>query len=46
MYRIGGRRRDVYASIRGADVGIPLLFDRSSNLVPEDGHGESVRWAV
>ena len=39
MYRIGGRRRDVHASVRGADVGIPLLFDRGSNLVPETGMG-------
>ena len=39
MYRIGGRRRDVHASVRGADVGIPLLFDRGSNLVPETGKG-------
>ena len=39
MYRIGGRRRDVYASIRGADVGIPLLFHWSSNLVPATGMG-------
>ena len=39
MYRIGGRRRDVHASVRGADVWIPLLFDRGSNLVPETGMG-------
>ena len=30
----------MYASIRGVDVGIPLLCDRSSNLVPEAGWGE------
>ena len=39
MYRIGGRRRDAYASMRGVAVGIPLLCDRSSNLVPESGMG-------
>ena len=39
MYRIGGRRRDVYVSIRGVAVGIPLLCDWSSNLVPLSGMG-------
>ena len=29
----------MHASVRGADVGIPLLFDRGSNLVPETGMG-------
>ena len=33
MYRIGGRRRDVYVSIRGVAVGIPLLCGWGSNLV-------------
>ena len=39
MYRIGGRLRDVYASIRGVAVGIPLLSGWDSNLVPETGIG-------
>ena len=29
----------MHVSVRGADVGIPLLFDRGSNLVPETGMG-------
>ena len=39
MYRIGGRQRDVHASVRGVDVGIPLLCDRGSNLVSRTGTG-------
>ena len=39
MYRIGGRQRDVHASVRGVDVGIPLLCDRGSNLVSKTGTG-------
>ena len=39
MYRIGGRQRDVHASVRGVDVGIPLLCDRGSNLVSITGTG-------
>ncbi len=39
MYRIGGRQRDVHASVRGAVVGIPLLCDRGSNLVSRTGTG-------
>ena len=39
MYRIGGRQRDVNASVRGVDVGIPLLCDRGSNLVSRTGTG-------
>ena len=33
MYRIGGRHRSVYASMRGVDVGIPLLLYQCSNHV-------------
>ncbi len=40
MYRIGGRQRDVHASVRGVDVGIPLLCDWGSNLVSRTGTGE------
>ena len=29
----------MHASVRGADVGIPLLFHWSSNLVPATGMG-------
>ena len=39
MYRIGGRQRDVHASVRGVGVGIPLLCDRGSNLVSRTGTG-------
>ena len=39
MYRIGGRQRDVHASVRGVAVGIPLLCDRGSNLVSRTGTG-------
>ena len=39
MYRIGGRLRDVNASLRGVAVGIPLLSGWDSNLVPETGIG-------
>ena len=39
MYRIGGRQRDVHASVRGVVVGIPLLCDRGSNLVSRTGTG-------
>ena len=39
MYRIGGRQRDVHASVRGVGVGIPLLCDRGSNLVSITGTG-------
>ena len=39
MYRIGGRQRDVHASVRGVAVGIPLLCDRGSNLVLRTGTG-------
>ena len=39
MYRIGGRQGDVHASVRGVDVGIPLLCDRGSNLVSRTGTG-------
>ena len=39
MYRIGGRQRDVHASVRGVDVGIPLLCERGSNLVSRTGTG-------
>ena len=39
MYRIGGRLRDVHASVRGVGVGIPLLCDRGSNLVSRTGTG-------
>ena len=39
MYRIGGRQRDVHASVRGVAVGIPLLCDRGSNLVSKTGTG-------
>ncbi len=31
MYRIGGRQRDCYVSIRGAAVGIPPLMILNSN---------------
>ena len=34
MYRIGGRQRNIYASIWGVDVGIPLLRYWDSNLRP------------
>ena len=33
MYRIGGRLRSVYASMRGVTVGIPLLIYQCSNHV-------------
>jgi hypothetical protein len=39
MYRIGGRRRDQHASVGGVAVGIPLLCDGGSNLVPGTGMG-------
>ena len=39
MYRIGGRRRDRYASIDGVTVGIPLLRHWVSNLHPLPGWG-------
>ena len=39
MYRIGGRRRSEYASIRGVTLGIPLLEYRSSNFAPLSGVG-------
>ena len=39
MYRIGGRRRDRYASIGGVTVGIPLLFNWVSNRIPLSGYG-------
>ena len=39
MYRIGGRHRDVHASVRGVVVGIPLLCDRGSNPVSRTGTG-------
>ena len=34
MYRIGGRRRNVSASLQGADVGIPPLQYWIPNLHP------------
>ena len=34
MYRIGGRRRNEYASIRGVNLGIPPLVCWISNLRP------------
>ena len=33
MYRIGGRHRSVYASMRGVNLGIPLLIYQCSNHV-------------
>ena len=39
MYRIGGRLRDVNASLRGVAVGIPLLSGWDSNLVLETSIG-------
>ena len=39
MYRIGGSLRSVGVSLRGGDVGIPLLMNRSSNLHPLSGWG-------
>ena len=40
MYSIGGRLRDLYASMRGVAVGIPLLLTWNSNsasVEPEGG---------
>ena len=45
MYRIGGRLRDVYASMHGATVGIPPFIDWNSNARSNDP-ADSVRWAV
>ena len=39
MYRIGGSLRNVGVSLRGGDVGIPLLMNRISNLHPLSGWG-------
>ena len=39
MYRIGGRLRSEYVSIRGVAVGIPLFMYRNSNLHPLSGWG-------
>ena len=39
MYRIGGRRRSVFARMRGATGGIPLFYCWDSNLAPLPGAG-------
>ena len=39
MYRIGGRQRDMHASVYGVAVGIPLLVYWNSNLEPLAGQG-------
>ena len=39
MYRIGGRLRDMHASVYGVAVGIPLLVYWNSNLEPLAGQG-------
>ena len=39
MHRIGGRRRSSDFGCCRADVGIPLLCDRGSNLVSRTGTG-------
>ena len=45
MYRIGGRLRNVYASMHGVIVGIPpfIYWNSNFNVNPIK---DSVRWAV
>ena len=45
MYRIGGRLRDMYASMCGVIVGIPPFIYWNSNFSSNDIK-DSVRWAV
>ena len=39
MHRIGGRQRGTAFGWCGVDVGIPLLMDQVSNLLPLSGRG-------
>ena len=39
MYRIGGRLGSVIVRLRGVNLGIPLLMNQVSNLLPLSGRG-------